>query len=93
MTLSEPHVLRLLRCLHTGSSLRWADAQLLAHLNQAIVDGTLTDLEGTVLDQRLEKVLVNEDRSFAYVVVNNIYRLVAGQAIPLGRGERTRGIN
>ena len=93
MTFPELQILRLLRCLHTDSSLRWADPRLLARINQAIADGTLMDLEGTRPNRRLEKVLVNEDDSFAYVVVNNIYRMVAGQAIRLSQLEQGKGVN
>ncbi len=91
MTFSELQTLPLLRCLHTGSSLRWADPQLLARINQAIANGVLVDLDGTRLNRRLEKVLVNEDGSLAYVVDHNIYRMVAGQAVPMNQLEQTQG--
>ena len=93
MTFSKLHVLQLLRCLHTESTLRWADPQLLARINQAITDSALMDLDGTRLDRQLEKVLVNEDDSLAYVVVNNIYRMVAGQAVRLSQLEQTQGVD
>jgi uncharacterized protein YbaR (Trm112 family) len=81
--MTNPEILKILRCPVTQSSLEIADDQTVETINAAIQAGTQVDRIGNVVSEKIESGLVNEDRSLLLPVRGEIAVLVADQAIKL----------
>ncbi len=75
--------LDILCCPETRGALKPANSELLATLNSAIEAGTLKNVAGEKITEKLTEVLVSEDGSRAYIVREDIPVLLADEAIML----------
>ena len=66
----KQELLDILRCPHDHSSLSEADAALVARLNQAIAERTLTNYCGQTLEKELDGGLGREAGDLVYPVVD-----------------------
>ena len=82
-------LLERMRCMHTGSQLAQADAELVAELNAAIWAGVLRDPEGRAVDRKVDEGLVNADRSYFYPIVDNVLQMMSDECIDLGTIDQT----
>lgn len=77
--------LRLLQCPETRTPLRNADEALLARLRERIREGSIHYVDGSKPDKdladRLDGALVNEGRTLAYGVTDNIPNLIREEAL------------
>ena len=81
-------LLKIMRCLETGSPLRRADADLCQQINEAIDAGRIRNRSGRSVDRRVDEGLVNEERTLLYPVYNEVPQLLRDEAIELGQLER-----
>lgn len=79
--------LRLLQCPATQTPLSNADEALLTSLRTRIREGSIQYADGSRPDKdladRLDGALVNEGRTLAYPVTDNIPNLIREEALPL----------
>ena len=75
--------LALLRCPLTLESLVIADSTLVGRLNAGIEAGTLLNRAGEAIDRALDSGLVNQGRTLAYPIRDEIPCLLVDEAIPL----------
>lgn len=75
--------LDILCCPETRGALKPATDEQLASLNSAIDAGTLKNVAGEKITEKLTEVLVSEDGSRAYIVREDIPVLLADEAIML----------
>jgi uncharacterized protein YbaR (Trm112 family) len=79
----RPELLEILCCPETRQPLRMADSVLLENLNQQIADGTLRNLQGKPVTEKLDAALIRTDGKCVYPIRQNIPLLLAGEAISL----------
>ena len=79
----NPELLEILVCPETKQELKFADADLLARLNQAIVGGSLTNQGGGRVKDRIEEGLIREDGMLLYAVRDGIPVMLLDEAIRL----------
>ena len=79
----QPWILDVLRCPLSGESLTWADAELLAELNQRVAAGDLFDRGGDLIQQPFDSALVNASRQWLYRVSNDLADFLPGHAVQL----------
>lgn len=84
MTVQDDN-LQHLRCMHSGSVLRAADAELLARLNAAIQSGSIKDGRGNRVQEPFSAGLVNDDVSVFYPVVNGVLQMMDDECLQLAR--------
>lgn len=81
-------LLKIMRCLETGSPLRRADADLCRQINEAIDAGKIRNRSGRSVDWRVDEGLVNEERTLLYPVYNEVPQLLRDEAIEVGQLEQ-----
>ena len=77
------HLIEMLRCPLDGSTLRAADADLLERLNQAAAAGRLKNHADRLVEAPLSDALVNDARTVAYPVHDEIPHMLGQDAISL----------
>ena len=84
--------LRLLQCPETRTPLTNADDALVTSLRSRIREGSIQYADGSKPDKeladRLDGALVNEGRTLAYAVADNIPNLIREEALPIGPPSR-----
>jgi uncharacterized protein YbaR (Trm112 family) len=79
----DPRALATLVCPETRQPLRLADESLIARLNRAVANGTLSTKSGQRVERPLAGGLLRQDEAMLYPIVDNIPVLLADEAIPL----------
>lgn len=79
----DPQILEILACPIDGCRLRWADAEVLQHINRAIAAGEVKTRLGRIVATPLEAALVAENGSWVYPVIEGIPVLLVDEAIPV----------
>lgn len=79
----DTKLLDILCCPETRGALKMADEALVASLNEAISAGTLKNIAGEKISEKMEEALVAEDGSRAYPVREGIPVLLADEAVKL----------
>ncbi len=79
----RPQLLAILRCPEDRTRLRLAEHDLIARLNAAVSSGTLRNVAGGALSERLDGGLVREDGRIVYPIVEGIPHLLVDEGIPL----------
>ena len=75
-------LLDILVCPETKQPLRVADADLLAKVNAAIRDGSLSNRGGAPVTEPLVEALVREDGALLYPVRDDIPIMLIDESIP-----------
>jgi len=78
-----PIPLELLRCPVSEQGLHLGSSQLLADLLTKQSSALLLDVSGQQVTGKLEQLLVREDATIGYPVVNGIPILLPGSGIPV----------
>ncbi len=73
----------IVRCPVTRQKLKYADAALLARINQAIAAGTVKNSGGDPLSEPIAGGLVREDQELLYPVEDGVPKLLGDEGIPL----------
>ena len=81
-------LLKIMRCLETGSPLRRADANLCQQINEAIEAGKIRNRLGRGVDRRVDEGLINEERTLLYPVYDEVPQLLREAAIELSQLEQ-----
>jgi uncharacterized protein YbaR (Trm112 family) len=79
----SPELLEILVCPETKQTLRVADEQTLARVNQAVEGGSLVNQGGDRVKDRIEEGLVREDGMVLYPVKDDIPIMLLDEAIRL----------
>lgn len=79
----DPELLEILVCPETKEPVRPADDVLLARINRAIEEGTLTNRGGESVSEKIDEGLVREDGKVLYPVRDEIPIMLIDEAIPL----------
>ncbi|REJ92682.1 MAG: hypothetical protein DWQ35_11610 [Planctomycetota bacterium] len=77
-------LLQILRCPIDGEPLVQAEVELVNALNEAIRAGSVTNRAGQLVDEPLEQGLVREDGAWLYAIEDDIPKMLADEAIPVG---------
>lgn len=78
--------LSILCCPETRGSLRMADDDCLASVNSAIAAGSVKNVAGEIVSEKMEEALVSEDGSRLYPIREGIPVLLSDEAIRLPLG-------
>ena len=81
-------LLKITRCLVTGTPLARADAELCQRVNAAIDAGKLRNRLGRTIDARIDAAFVNADGSLMYPIYNEVPQLLRDEAIELHQLEQ-----
>lgn len=76
-------ILRVLCCPETHQSLRMADANMVAELNEKIKSGQVRNRAGKPVTETMERGLIREDGKYVYPITKNIPVLLVNEAIPV----------
>ena len=76
-------LLAILCCPETKQDVSFADAGLIAKINQRIESGELKTRGGQKIAQVIEGGLIRADKQYLYVVRQDIPVMLADEAIPL----------
>jgi len=79
----SPELLEILVCPETKQTLRVADQETLARVNQAVESGNLVNQGGDRVKDRIEEGLVREDGMVLYPVKEDIPIMLLDEAIRL----------
>lgn len=60
MSVIDEKILSLLRCPNSGETLKIADADLIAALNQSILDGNVSNASGEAVSEVIDGGLINQ---------------------------------
>jgi len=82
-TMVDDSLLAILRCPNDRSTLRRAEPDVVARLNEAVRVGRLRNRAGEVVGKLLEGGLVRERGDLLYPVVEQIPVMLHDEAIPL----------
>lgn len=80
----DPELLEILVCPETRGPVRPANEELVARINRAIEEGTLTNRGGEPVTEKLDGGLVREDGELLYPVRDDIPIMLIDEAILLG---------
>jgi uncharacterized protein YbaR (Trm112 family) len=80
-----PELLEILVCPETHQPVRLADEELIQRINSAIASGQLKNRAGETLTESIQGGLVREDGAYLYPIIEDIPRMLIGEAIPLDR--------
>ncbi len=80
-------LLKIMRCLETGSPLQRADSGLCQQMNEAIGAGRIRNRLGHSVEEHVDEGLVNQERTLLYPVYNEVPQLLRDEAIDLGQLE------
>ena len=79
-------LLNILCCPETRSALKMADDAFVSSLNAAVAAGTLKNVAGEKISEKIDEALVTEDGKRAYPIREGIPVLLADEAISLPLG-------
>lgn len=79
----DPELLNVLCCPETRQPLVFAEAGLVARLNQQVAAGQLSNRAGRLVEQPFDHGLVRADGKFLYPIREDIPVLLIDEAIPL----------
>lgn len=79
----DDSLLAILRCPNDRTSLRRAEPDVVARLNEAMRAGRLRNRAGTLVTKPLDGALIREAGDVAYPVVDQIPVMLHDEAIPL----------
>lgn len=79
----DKELLEMLACPQTHQSLAMADAATLERLNAAIAAGSLRNVGGKPVAEKLVEALVREDRRLAYPIRDGIPVLLVDEGLAL----------
>ena len=79
----DPDLLKIMCCPETRQPIAVAEPALIEKLNQLIAAGQLKNRAGQPIKEKVEGLLVREDRKFAYPIRENIPIMLIDEAIPL----------
>ena len=79
----DKNLLNILCCPETRGALKMADEGLLSSLNSAVAAGTLKNIAGEIISEKMDEALVAIDGSRVYPVREGIPVLLADEAIKL----------
>jgi uncharacterized protein YbaR (Trm112 family) len=79
----DPELLKIMCCPETHQPIAFAEPPLIEKLNQQIAAGQLKNRAGQPIKEKIDGVLVREDRKFAYPIRENIPVMLIDEAIPL----------
>ena len=83
----NPELLEILVCPEDKTSLHEADGDLIARINAAIASGTLKNIAGDVIEERIEGGLIREDGQRLYIIRDDIPVMLIDEAVPLNQLE------
>ena len=79
----NPELLEILVCPEDKTSLHEADGDLITRVNAAIASGTLKNIAGDVIEERIEGGLIREDGQRLYIIRDDIPVMLIDEAVPL----------
>jgi uncharacterized protein YbaR (Trm112 family) len=79
----DPGLLKILCCPETHQPVSEAAATVVADLNARIAAGTLKTRTGKPVSEKIDGVLIRNDRHVAYPIRNRIPIMLVEEAIPL----------
>ena len=79
-------LLDILACPETKQPLTLAEPSLLAHLNDRIRQGQLSNRRGTAVTEPIDGGLVRQDGRYLYPIRDDIPIMLIDEAIPLAEG-------
>ena len=79
----NPELLEILVCPEDKTSLHEADGDLITRVNAAIASGTLKNIAGDVIAERIEGGLIREDGQRLYIIRDDIPVMLIDEAVPL----------
>ncbi len=83
----NPELLEILVCPEDKTSLHEADGDLITRVNAAIASGTLKNIAGDVIAERIEGGLIREDGQRLYIIRDDIPVMLIDEAVPLNQLE------
>ena len=81
--MTDPELLRLLRCPETRQPLALADEAVLRSLNERIAAGTMRNRGGAIVLRRCDAGLVRQDGRYLYPIRDAIPEMLISEAMPL----------
>lgn len=79
----DPELLEILVCPETKEPVHPADDELIARVNRAIEEGTLSNRGGETVSETIDEGLVRDDGAYLYPVRDEIPVMLIDEAIPL----------
>ena len=79
----DPELLKIMCCPETHQPIAFAELALTEKLNQLIAAGQLKNRAGQLIRDKIDSVLVREDKKFVYPLRENIPIMLIDEAIPL----------
>ena len=76
-------LLEILCCPETHQRVTYADAAMIARLNEQIKAGQLKNRAGKAVSEPIDNALVREDQNYLYPIRGKIPVMLIGEAIPL----------
>jgi uncharacterized protein YbaR (Trm112 family) len=81
----DKEFLELLACPDTKQPVAEASSDLVQRLNKAIAEHKLKNVQGTVIEEKLDGGLVREDKTILYPVREDIPIMLVEEGIPLNQ--------
>ncbi len=81
--MTDPELLKMLRCPETHLELRPADSRLVEELNGKIAKAALRNRGNELLTEKMDDGLLRADDKFIYPVRKNISVMLVEEAIPM----------
>ena len=76
-------LLEILCCPETHQRVNYADAAMIARLNEQIKAGQLKNRAGKAVSEPIDNALVREDQNYLYPIRGKIPVMLIAEAIPL----------